>query len=223
MKLSVNELQWIDKRMQRYSIKYQEVYDEVSDQIITAIEAARANGDERNIEIVFQQIVDTNFGGYLGIDEVAITYEKAYRSKIEKAMTANYSYYINWQTLLFLLALTITGFYLPRGKTMAIIMGIVLLLTAIFPIIYAYTQSFKIKTRKGKRSIVKAYVLTRSLIMLILLNSSILQLLGFTKNQLHVALNPIFILFFYLILFPLSVIYGLSIMRLCKQEFKIAG
>jgi hypothetical protein len=49
MKLTPEELQWINKRMDWYTIKYQEIYDEILDYIITAIEAKRAIGDNRPI------------------------------------------------------------------------------------------------------------------------------------------------------------------------------
>ena len=65
MILTTEELKWINKRMEWYDIKYQEIYDEIFDHIITGIEAARVSGDHRTIDIVFQRVVDNPFGGYL--------------------------------------------------------------------------------------------------------------------------------------------------------------
>jgi len=38
--------------MEVYPINYQEVYDEILDHIVTAIETARKNGDQRAVEAV---------------------------------------------------------------------------------------------------------------------------------------------------------------------------
>ena len=67
MTLTGTELEWINKRMDWYDIKYQEIYDEIADHIITAIEKERQEGDNRTIDIVFQNVTDRDFGGYLGV------------------------------------------------------------------------------------------------------------------------------------------------------------
>jgi len=53
MKLTIFDLDYINDRLKN-DIKsiYQEPYDEIKDHIITAIEVARENGDQRNIASV---------------------------------------------------------------------------------------------------------------------------------------------------------------------------
>jgi len=223
MALTANELEWISKRMDWYDIKYQEIYNEISDHILTAIENVRREGDQRPIDIVFQGVVDNHFGGYMGIEEIVKTTEKAYRGKIEKTIRANYSYYTNRQKAILLFLLTVIGFYLPYNKTTAIIMTIGLLLIAIVPVIYAYVQSRTIKTDKGKRSMVKSHVIGRAFLLIIFFNG-IVNTANFIARELNwTFMRPIFPPVVYMIFYFLFIIYGLSIVQLCKQEFKIAG
>ena len=122
MKLTTEELDWVKKRMDWYDIKFQEIYDEVADHIITGIEAAREDGDQRNIESVFHSVVDNSFGGYLGIDNIVETYKKAFRQKMRHATYASYKFYFNWQTTLLLIILLVAGFFLPTNKATAAVL-----------------------------------------------------------------------------------------------------
>ncbi len=54
MILSADELKWIDDRMMIYEIKYREIYNEIADHIITAIEEKRKAGDMGEIKYLFQ-------------------------------------------------------------------------------------------------------------------------------------------------------------------------
>ena len=222
MTLTAEELNWINKRMNWYGIKYQEIYDEILDHIITGIETARADGDNRIIDIVFQKVVDNHFGGYLGIDKIVTAHEKAYRNKIGKAMLANYRYYINQQSIITLFALLVFGAYLRPTRLTSVILMCGLLVIAVVPVVYVYIKSLKIKTDKGKRSMVKSYILSRSYLLLFFLGSS-LNFIRFAAEEWHISTHrftwpPIIFLVFYF----LFIIYGLSITRLSKQEFKIS-
>jgi len=150
MNLSVRELDWINKRMDWYGIKYQEIYNEIFDHIVSAIELERADGDQHTIDIVFDKVAERDFGGYLGVDKIVKTYERAYRSKIKKSMLTNFKYYLNRQAMLLAVVLTITGFYLPHTKATSIVMVVALVLAACVPVLYAYRNSPEIKTDDGK-------------------------------------------------------------------------
>jgi len=223
MNLSERELDWINKRMDWYGIKYQEIYNEIFDHIVSAIELERAEGDKRTIDIVFDKVTDRDFGGYLGVDKIVKTYQQAYRRKIRKAMFVNFKYYLNGQTMLFVVVFTIIGFYLPHSKATSIVVLIALVLAAYVPVTYAYINSPEIKTDDGKQSIVKSYVKTRSF-FLVLVIINILNVFSFSANEWHIAfLSPKnFHPVIYMLLFSFFIIYGLSIIKLCKQEFKIA-
>ncbi len=221
MTLTAEELQWINKRMEWYDIKYQEIYDEILDHLLSGVEAIRADGDHRSIDIVFHKVVDSSFGGYLGIDNIVTAHEKAYRSRIGKTMLANYKYYLNWQSLLFLFVLIIAGFYLPRNKLTSLMLICGLLITTAVPTVYAYVKARNIKTNKGKKSMVKGFVLMRSNLMLFML-MSLLDLMPITLEQWPSVRSNFYQPLVYMVFLFVFIIYGLSVIRLCKQEFKIA-
>jgi len=209
--------------MDWYSIKYQEIYDEILDHIITAIEAKRTIGDNRAINFVFQDVVDSNLNGYLGIEAIASTHKKAFQQKINHALRTNYSYYTSWKTSTGMAALIIiAGFYMPPGN-IVLTMVISLFISALIPFAYAIISSRKIKTVKGKDSIIKGSVLMHSNVLIFTLYP-ITQLIKWGRESTSVFLKAVLHSpAIYLILFYLFAIYGLSIIRLCKQEFKNAG
>ena len=71
MKLTAEELATVNKRLDGYHIIYQEVYDEIADHIITAIEIERAGGDERPVELLFDTVVEKQFPGNKTIQKIA--------------------------------------------------------------------------------------------------------------------------------------------------------
>ncbi|SHN13693.1 hypothetical protein [Mucilaginibacter sp. OK098] len=224
MSLTTRELDWINKRMDWYGIKFQEIFDEMADHIISAIEVERAEGDQRTIDIVFDKVTARDFGGYLGVDKIVKTYEYAYRSKIRKGMFENFSFYLNKPTIATIALLIIAGFYLPRTKITILIMLIGLLLTAIIPLVYAYRNSPPIKLDDGKQSIIQSYMKSRALFLLTLINLILCVIGGAARTWDISFLNPAhYHPVVYLLLLSFFIIYGLSIMRLCRQEFKIAG
>jgi len=223
MKLTPEELQWIEKRMGWYTIRYQEIYDEILDHIITAIEVKRATGDNRPIDVVFQNVIDSNFNGYQGIEDIVLSHIKSFQRKIKNSLRANYRYYINWQSLIFTtLLIVIAGFYVPAGKTTFTIMIISIYIGALIPFVYAALSSRKIKIAKGKRSIIKGYILMHANGLIFTLYP-IFQLIKWGKESAPLFLKPfLYYPVIYLVLFYVFAIYGLSVIRLCKQEFKIA-
>lgn len=117
MKLTTEELAWVDNKLSGYGIKYREIYNEIKDHLLSAVETARAGGDIRNIDIIFEEIVRRQFPGYWPFDDIVKQYQQAYRRKISRAMWANFNHYLNWQTLPVVFLLIVSGFYLPVTKT----------------------------------------------------------------------------------------------------------
>ena len=210
--------------MNWYGIKFQEIFDEIADHIISAIEVERAGGDVRTIDIVFDKVTDRDFGGYLGVDKIVTAYEHAYKNRIKKGLLENFKFYLNKPVIVAVLLLTATGFYLPRSKATILVMLTGLLLAAIIPLVYAYRNSPKIKINAGKQSIIQSYMKSRALFLLTLINLILCVFGGVARTWDITFLNPVnYHPVIYVALFSFFVIYGLSIMRLCKQEFKIAG
>jgi hypothetical protein len=223
MSLSTRELEWINKRMDWYGVKFQEIYDELTDHIISAIEVERAAGDHHTIDIVFDKVTDRDFGGYIGIDKIAKTYENAYRSKIKKDLFENLKFYLNKPILTVIALLIVAGFYLPRTKVTITTIFIGLLLTAIIPLVYAHRNYPRIKIDDGKQSIIQSYMKSRALLLMTLINLILWVIGGAARTWNITFLNPVnYHPVIYMLLFSFFIIYGLSIMRLCRQEFKMA-
>ncbi|WP_183580464.1 hypothetical protein HDF18_25920 [Mucilaginibacter sp. X5P1] len=222
MKLTAIDLDYINNRLKN-DIKsiYQEPYDEIKDHIITAIEVARENGDQRNIAFVFDELMETHFKDYRTFEKIIKEYPLTYYKKITKLHWANIKYYLNWQAALLITLFVITGFYLPQNKITFFSLIIGLIATAFMPAIYFFYQSkiLIIKTDKGKSSIVKLSMQSMSTLLIfigIILNG-ICQI-----ARIFHFFNPVFHPVVYILLLSCFVIYGLSSMRLCRQEFKIA-
>ena len=222
MKLSVTDLTYINHRMETYDIKYREIYDEITDHVISAIETMRAKGDNRNIATLFDEMMEKQFPGYYAFKKIASHYQKAYDVKIRKMLAANFRYYLNVPALITILLLCVIGFYLPQNKPMAVSFMIAMVLVALTPQFYVYLKTNKINSTKGKRSIVKQHVRYWSTI-LIIVNNLILNCIGFLGKEYKINfLNPIYFHpTFYILLLSAFTIYALSSMRLCRQELRL--
>lgn len=62
MTLPAAEKKWLEERLKTYQIKYREIYYEILDHVILSVEQKRAAGDSTDISILFQQVVDGQFG-----------------------------------------------------------------------------------------------------------------------------------------------------------------
>jgi hypothetical protein len=174
MILSPEELQWVTDRMKIYDIKYQEIYYEMLDHILTAIEAKRDNTDNREISVVFQDVVDTDFGGYKGIEELALKQVKIYRKYVGGTLSKILRSYFNWKVLTFTVIVSALAYTLPNNKPMHVVFLIAIFLLAFTPLIYTYVLiSRKVKTIKGKRSLLKGHLLSQTYLPAMLLNSII--------------------------------------------------
>ncbi|RYY36748.1 MAG: hypothetical protein EOP46_05280 [Sphingobacteriaceae bacterium] len=203
--------------MKIYDIKYQEIYNELLDHVITGIEERRVAGDGREISIVFQNVIDDHFNGYTGIEEVARLHEKAYRQKVNRMLRDNLKYYINWQSFTYVLAALIIGMLLPDIKIVVKILTAVVFVMAFVPMLYSYIEMRKVKGGKGKYSLIHAYVTSQAALPITILNCVIfLPKLFQDEYNLLLLVPPVFLV----MLIALLYIYMLSCIRLCKQELQ---
>lgn len=171
MILTPEETHWVTDRMEIYDVKYQEIYNELFDHILTAIEVKRTEGDIRDIKVVFQDVVDNHFGGYTGIEQVAAGQEKAYVSKIAKIFKASIRSYLNWKLLAFTIVAVGLTFIVPNAKLMHNILLILIYIFAFSPVIYTYMYINKnAKSIEGKKSLLKGQIVSRALLPAFLLN-----------------------------------------------------
>jgi len=222
MKLNADEIAWIGKRMETYHIIYQEIHDELTDHIITAIETARANGDQRAIETVFEDVVAAHFPGEKAMQKIQFKYVVAYNRKIRKTMWENMKYYFNLPVILATIILIISGFYLPRGIATAFVMMLLLIIAAAIPQFYVMRKLPKIKLGKRKMSLIRSFVTSRSS-NLMLISTFWISVVGFWARQEHIdSLNPKnYHPVVFMVLLSFFIVYGLSSMRLCRQELKL--
>ena len=226
MILSPTELQWVTERMKIYDIKYQEIYYEILDHILTAVETKRDNGDIRDISVVFQDVVDADFGGYAGIENLALEQGKSYRkyvgSTFLKIFRGNLS---DWRVWAFILVVFALAYKLPDTKVMHVVFFVVILLLAFTPLLYAFTLiSRSVKTAvKGKRSLLKRHVMSITYLPGMLLNGIIYIPTFFTgvadgdngfKLMQHWPLPALMVALVFFALLNLSAI------NLCKQVLK---
>ncbi|QKJ31445.1 hypothetical protein HQ865_17285 [Mucilaginibacter mali] len=220
MILRTEEITWVSDKLNTYDIKYQEVYDELKDHLLTAVENMRAAGDDRHIEILFNEVVKKQFPGYWPFEDIVKQYQTAYRNRIRKTMWANCRHYFNWQTVPLMLLLMVVSFYLPNVKAVKGCMMVLLLLVSIVPVVYVYIKGRHIRTDKGKHSLTKGYMITVSNLMLAVFNLLVNSINLLAPES---ALSPRYYLpTVCMFLLIISFIYGLSCIRVSNREFKIA-
>jgi hypothetical protein len=221
MKLNATNIKYISHRMDNFRIMYQEIYDELTDHVITAIETARANNDSRTIEIIFDDVIDSHFGGGQGIKKIALKNALAYHKKTGKALWADIKYYLNHPVILAMIVLIFVSFYLPHNKITSIVLMALLIIAAGIPYVYVYRRSKKTVTGYKKLSLVKDWVRVRSVFLVPIV--SLLFCSSTFGKLFHIYfLNPLnFYPVVYMLFISFFLIYGLSCIRLCNQEFKV--
>src|ERR1700759_658486 len=80
MKLTEQEIAVVDTRFKRYRNLYREVFDELYDHILSLIELKRNSGDDRDITILLQEVIDTDFEGDRGLHRIALRRFTLFRS-----------------------------------------------------------------------------------------------------------------------------------------------
>lgn len=224
MILKPEEIAWVGEWLDRHDIKFQEVYDELKDHLLTAIENLRAEGDMRPIEQLLQEVIKKQFPGWWPFEDIVKQYQQNYRRKIRWAMWGNYRHYLNWETLPLLVLLLALSYYIPHSKPVMAVLMVSLLIVSIVPIVYVGIKGRVIKTDKGKQSLVKNHVANTSNFLLVIFNLLFNLISMISKEWASLAfLNPLRYppVLFVLILF-FSFIYALSCIRLSRQEFKVA-
>ena len=221
MRLTYWEWDYIHTRMKNYDIKFQEIYNELFDHIVSAIEEKRAAGDTDSLERMYEVVVETQFGGYFGIEKVAKSHEDGYKQKVKKLIWANFRHYLNIHSLLFTTALIFIVFLLPHNKLTVGVILIAIFAAAAYSSVYAYFKLRSIKPKAGKISLVYSHTITQANMPLLFMNALlwIPQIPGEFNDSYHfkiVNLYPTVLAVF----LAFVLIYNLSCMRLCKQELK---
>jgi hypothetical protein len=226
MILSPAELQWVTERMKIYDIKYQESYFEILDHVLTAIEIKRDKGDTRDISVVFQDVVDTDFGGYSGIEALAVKQENIFNKYVGVAFKTIFRGYLNWGLLAFTIVASGLAYTLPNNKVIHSVFFIAIFLLAFSPLMYAFVLiSRKVTSVKGKKSLLKGRLISQTYLPGMLLNSIIYLPVFFgdgddTNGFKLMRQWPLPALMVILIFFA---VLNLSSITLCNQVLKKRG
>ena len=169
MILTIEELEWVKERMKIYVIKYQEIYDEVLDHILTGIEERRTAGDSREISVVFQDVVEEHFNGYIGIEALALSEEKIYQKNISSLFYQRLKQSFNWQVLLTSVILLALAYKMPNVKLVHDAFVVMMFVLGFGPNVYALIKlTGKVKILEGKRSLLVTFLRSQMMVPLVI-------------------------------------------------------
>lgn len=215
-------MDYIHNRMKTYDIKFQEIYDELLDHIVTAIEERRAAGDISSLEQMYTDVVKSQFGGYSGIERIAKSHENGYKHRVRKMIWANFRHYVNFQSLVFVIALVSFGLLFPHTKLVMGIFFITIFAAAAYSSAYAYIKLRSIKPKGGKISLVYSHTITQANVPLLFLNALLWvpQLPDIFSDNYKFKMLDMYYPAILAFLLAFMIIYNMSCMRLCRQELK---
>jgi hypothetical protein len=131
-------------------------------------------GDQQDIKWLFQDVVDTHFNGYQGIESLAAGQERIYIKGVRKLWAQSFKYNINWSMLAITVAALALSIYLPDVKAIRITLMSACVLFAVSPMVYTqFALAGKFKTIKGKSSLLKSHLFSRAALPASLLNAMI--------------------------------------------------
>jgi len=209
--ISTEELNWIKERLKTYGIKYGEIYNEILDHIVSAIEKKRSDGYDSNLKILFQQVVDGQFGGYKGIAKLAVNKEDTYSRNIQKLWWQSLRYYFAWPILGFTIIVLLLSLRLPNTELVKLSMLMGCMLLTVSSGIYAH---FSLKGRvlksidSGQRFL-KPHLIKKAATSFGLLNWLLCFLPGYAIDYLH----PII----FMAIMMLYIFLNLAAIRFCQQ------
>src|SRR5580698_9586695 len=103
MTLNNNDIAYISQRLAAYPIIiYHEIYDEMLDHVISAIEVRRGNGDERDIELLYNEVIETQFGGMKGITKLVLQNVSAYNKYTRRIFWLQFRKYLGFRNIIFI-------------------------------------------------------------------------------------------------------------------------
>jgi hypothetical protein len=199
-----------------YDIKYRETFDEVFDHVMLVI-ADMPDSDVIYPESLTKQIVDQEFGGIDNLKAIENASTKQTFKAMRKKHWQNITYFLNWPTVLFTIALIIAGYAIcinPANRKPLVSFTIV---CALLPISYLLFNKLYVKCRAWwfndhrKASIKDGYILNAAM-----LSNSIINVLMFVVDRDILLIGPICLL-----VFVMYSIYVLSFFKLYRQEYRL--
>ena len=87
MKLNAQEISWINTQLKTFKIPYRELYEEIYDHILSAIELKKNQGDEREVSDLLVEVIVDDFNGYDGIKMIARERSRRMQAAIWQRLT----------------------------------------------------------------------------------------------------------------------------------------
>lgn len=226
MIVSTEEINWVKDRLNWYVIPYQEIYDEITDHVLSAVEAKRMQGNREDIGLLFQQIIAEHFDGVENLEKLAKEQELTYRKKLRQSFKANLTNYYNFKGISFLFIMLSIGAYLPRTKAIIAILLISLLAILFLTSLYALWLNRNNSVQKGKKSLSSIFIAVHVYLPMTLLSSAFnlpnAYFTFFGNPEIHnrYAYIPTTVL---TALLAIMIMYSLSCIEAFKKEYKISN
>lgn len=207
------------KKYLREVLLYRETYEEVYDHILTALEHGNYTG---TLEEAVNQILRDDFGGY---DQLRKMESKAHAIALSDGVSSYLRYffsYLNWPKVPYTLALAILVYFtLAQVKLQPAmfmtLFGVIILTPAILSLRRFYVVGYVFKdTKRSVRDDIFARIAMVPTRLIVFLGIDICINLSKGKNLWENVNAPVLTL-----LYVLSAMYILSLIKLYRNEFKM--
>jgi len=219
MKLTEDEIGWINAWLKTCKIKFREVYEEVYDHIVSAIEQKRSQGDERGVDVLFMEVVDADFCGVENIRWITTDRAKALKAALWTRMWDVIRENRNISIVFSGIILLITCF-LPTTRVINEILGLSCFLLAMLPLGYV-TYRTGIKNVLFDRSLKVRTMAMLSYYSIIMFNLLFCVVFGLIRslsdnNWKAMNCNPLV----YSVLLVCLLTFNICFIQLFNREFK---
>jgi len=217
MKLTEQEIEVVNIRFKRYRNLYREVFDELYDHILSLIELQRNQGDHRDITILLQEVIDTDFEGDRGLHRIALRRFTLFRSGLWNELWEG----IKQNRVPFWIVgvlILLAGYFVPYSIQLSLILIAACFTVACLPLGYlAYLKG--LKNIFYKKSIKLSTIVSFATYPIGLFNAVFCISYGVARLiEGHARECPIYLSGFVLLL---MLAYAIGFIRFCNQEFKM--
>lgn len=235
--LPVSEIKYINNSLLKYGIKYYEIYHEINDHIISSIEDKRRSGDSRNVDLIFLEIIQDDFGGKEGIKDLQNHRLKSIQNKYKIIFGQQLKDFVLSPKALFIpiiygLIILIREFVMPikyLNDPLNLALFSTILISCI-PDFYLYLRFRVISSNLNlsmpiKRSIIK-YTISRfthsveRIFTTILLPMYILRFDTDIENYLHQSLSSLIGIHIFCFFFTVYILFSIIAIKVVQTDYK---
>lgn len=127
----------IAKELKSYRIQYAEIYNEIFDHLVSAVADKRAEGDEREVGILFGETMESVFGNRQQVQWLAEDREYALKGQLKGAFREKFKNYFNSPKAFVVIGIALFAFVIGTiFQSGVYILVFAALLTAVTPFLY---------------------------------------------------------------------------------------